>query len=86
MLEFWAKGKRGQMEFLEAGVKRPLGSVAEIVDEGNIVMFSNNGSYIQNEATGEKLWMERRGNMFILILNGVEPENNKWEKRHVQEQ
>ena len=77
MLEFESKGKRFQMQLLEAGVKRPLGSVAEIVDEGNMVVFRKQGSYIQNETTGEKLWMERRGGMFILSLKGLDAEKVK---------
>ena len=71
MLEFETKGRKCEMKFLEADVKRPLGSVADIMDGGNRVVFQNSGSYIENEKSGEKLWMERRGGTFVLALKGM---------------
>ena len=50
------------MRFLDADMRRPLGAVSAIVDEGNIVVFSKSGSFIQNDATGERSgWCVKEG-------------------------
>ena len=43
--------------FQVTGVSKPLASVSRILDKGNTVVFSRSGegSYIPNEATGEKV-------------------------------
>ena len=49
-------------------VKKPLMAVSRICDQGNVVQFGPEAThnYIQNIATGEKLFMQRRGNSFVL--------------------
>jgi ribosomal protein L14 len=40
MLEFQMGGKKRGMKFLDADVKKPLGAVSAMEDEGNTVVFS----------------------------------------------
>ena len=55
-------------EFQCMEVKKPLASVARIVDKGNKVIFGSDESYILNIETGEKIVMQReRGNYVIEI-------------------
>ena len=71
VVEFEKDGKKCGMKFLEADVRKPLGSVAAIVDEGNVCVFRKSGGYIQNEATGMKIEMIRKGGTFVMRLDGV---------------
>ena len=59
------------MKFIDADVKRPLGSVADMMDGGNDVHFAEGGSYIENRRTKERIPIERRDRTFILTLNGT---------------
>ena len=59
------------MKFLDADVKKPLGAVSAIVDEGNTVVFSRKRSYIQNDATGEKIQIHRSGGTFVIKLDMI---------------
>ena len=55
-------GQHVSMKLVCADVKKPLASVAKMVNKGNRVIFDRNGSYIENERTGGKtLLMERNG-------------------------
>ena len=56
------------MKFLDADVKRPLASVAAMVDEGNRVIFASQNSYVENVATGERIPMRRKNGVFVLEL------------------
>ena len=68
------RGKRKcAMRFLDADVRRPLGAVSAIVDEGNTVVFSKSGSFIQNDASGEKIRMVRKGGVFVVELTVEDP-------------
>ena len=51
-LEFIRDGMKCSMKFLDADVKRPLASVSAIVDEGNVVVFGQHESFIENVSTG----------------------------------
>ena len=67
------------MKFLDADVKRPLGSVSAIVDGGNRVVFAKGGSYVENEETKERIPMVRKGGVYVMELErseigGVEEE------------
>ena len=59
------------MKFIDADVRRPLGSVADMMDGGNDVHFVEGGSYIENRRTKERIPIERRDRTFILTLNGI---------------
>ena len=49
------------MRFLDADVKRPLASVSADVDEGNIVVFGPQASYVENSSAGQRIPMNRSG-------------------------
>ena len=57
------------MKFLVADVKRPLASVSAIVDERNIVVFGPQESYIENTSTGNRIPMNRRQGVFVVLLD-----------------
>ena len=54
------------MKFLDADVKKPLGAVSAIVDQGNTVVFSRRHSYIQNDTTGETIPVVRSGGTYVI--------------------
>ena len=54
---------------MDSDVRRPLAAVSAMNDEGNTVVFSRKyGSYIENDATGERIKIERVGNTFEMRL------------------
>ena len=67
-LDFKKDGKKCSMKFLDADVKRPLGSVTALVDAGNKVMFAPSGSYIENVATSERIPLKRSRGVYVMRL------------------
>ena len=63
-LEFVQDGKKRNMKFLDADVRRPLASVIANVGEGNIVVFELQESYIENTSIGQK-----RNDVFVAQLD-----------------
>ena len=57
------------------GVSKPLASVSRILDKGNTVVFSRSGegSYIRNEATGEKVPIVEDKGTFVMVVEFLEP-------------
>ena len=55
------KGKKLKIKFQVAEVKKPLMSVKRIVEKGNRVVFSEVGSYIVNDKTGDRLELRENG-------------------------
>ena len=55
-----------KMTFQCANVNKALGSVSQIVHNGNRVVFDDGGSYIQNKLNGNKLWLEERNGVYEL--------------------
>ena len=53
--------KRMRIKFQVADVKKPLMAVKRIVENGNRVVFSESGSFIINNKTGEKLKLRENG-------------------------
>ena len=49
-------------------VNKTLMSVSKIVKPGNRVVFDDDGSYIEDKTTGEKLWMTESGGMYSIKL------------------
>ena len=49
-------------------VNKPLLSVAKLVKAGNTVVFSAEGSYVEDDATRERIWLQESGGMFMLKL------------------
>ena len=50
-----------RIKFQVADVKKPLMAVKRIVENGNRVVFSESGSFIINDRTGEKLKLRENG-------------------------
>ena len=53
-------GQARTMTFQCAQVSKALGSVSKICSNNNRVVFDDDGSYIENKDTGERLWLEQR--------------------------
>ena len=78
LLEFDLKGRRCGMKFLDADVKKPLAAVSAMEDEGNTVVFSKKwGSYVENDETGERIPLERRGGTYVMILEAAAQKDEK---------
>ena len=78
LLEFGLRGRRCGMKFLDADVKKPLLAVSAMEDEGNTVVFSRKwGRYVENDETGERIPMERRGGTYVMILEGAVQKDGK---------
>ena len=71
VLEFDRQGKMCGMNFLDADVKKLLGAVSALIDEGNTVVFSKKWSFVENDETGERIPLERRGGTFVMVMNSV---------------
>eukprot|EP00974_Lingulodinium_polyedra_P028227 2724474-Lingulodinium_polyedra.AAC.1 len=56
------------MKFQVAPVNKPLGSVRRIVQQGNKVVFSDDGegSYIEHRATGQRTALTERNGVYVL--------------------
>jgi hypothetical protein len=66
-----AEGEKFIVRTQLTDVRKPLMSVSKICDEGNIVVFKQNGGYIQNEKTGKKTSFSREGNVYALEMDLV---------------
>ena len=49
-------------------VNKPLLSVRKVMAGGSRVVFDDQGSYIENKATGEVTWLKEQGGMFFLKM------------------
>ena len=49
-------------------VNKGLLSVRRMVQAGNTVIFNSNGSYIEDNRTKERMYMEERNGMYMLKL------------------
>ena len=49
-------------------VNKSLLSVSKAVRAGNKVVFDDEGSYIENKATGERTWLKEENGMYALKL------------------
>ena len=58
------------MSFTVCSVTKASGSVSQMCKAGNKVVFnppwSPEGSYIEHEQTGERLWLEEQGGLYVL--------------------
>ena len=83
LLEFNLGGRKCGMKFLDADVKKPLVAVSAMQDEGNTVVFSKKwGSYVENDFTGERIPLERRGGTYVMILEGAAKNDGKGKKEN----
>jgi len=49
-------------------VNKALMSVKKVMKAGNRVVFDDDGSYVEDKATGEKIWAKDDGGMFMVKL------------------
>ena len=68
-LEFVEEGKKCNMKFLDADVKRSMASVSANLDAGTIVVFGPWESYIENTNIGWRIPMSRKKGVFVLQLD-----------------
>ena len=84
VLDFVVGGRQGSMKFLDSDVKKPLGAVSAMEDEGNTVCFSQKwGRFIENDETGERIYFERKNNTYVMKLK-VKTEANKGGQKKVR--
>ena len=69
-------GRRCAMNFLVTGVKKLLASVGFIVDGGNRVIFDADGSFVESEATGERIPLKRKDWTFMMEMQ-VGPQDDE---------
>ena len=77
ILNFTRGDTRCEMKFLDAEVRKPLGAVSAIVDQGSIVVFSRVGSYIRSDATGEVIPVVRSGGTYVIQVEAATKETTK---------
>ena len=70
------EGSMRDMRFTACDVAKALGSVSQMCRTGHKVVFNppwnEEGSYIEQEATGERMWLQEEGGLYIL-KNKVAP-------------
>ena len=84
-VKFEKDGKLKAMDFQVTDCKKPLASVAKIIERGNRVVFDEDGSYILNKATGEKIQLERERGTFVMVVEfGIDDDekSNSGFRRH----
>ena len=62
------EGQARMMTFQCADVSKAPGSVSTICSNGNRVVFDDEGSYIENKMSGERLWLEQRNGVYHLDM------------------
>jgi hypothetical protein len=62
------QGVERSMTVQVCDVNKPLLSAHKIVHSGNKVVLSKRGSYVEDEETGEKMYLKEVGGMYMLKL------------------
>ena len=57
--------RQSAMNFNEADVKKPLASAVEVTKAGNRIIMENDGGFIENIVTGEKMKVRIEKNVFV---------------------
>jgi hypothetical protein len=78
-VSFKKDGKVRAMNFEVTDCKKPLASVAKIVDKGNRVVFDQDESYIYNKKTGEKIPLQRERGTFVMVVD-FEVNEEAWDE------
>ena len=61
-------GVKKKMVAQVCGVNKALLSVRRVTAAGNTVVFKKGYGYIEEESTGEKIWMEEKEGMYVVKL------------------
>ena len=68
-------GERARkMTFQVARVNKALGYVSKIVANGNRVIFDQNGSFIENIWTKDRIWLREDNGVYVLDIIVAPPE------------
>ena len=74
------EGATRDMNFAVCSVTKALGSVSQMCRAGNRVVFnppwSHEGSHIEREETGERLWLDEQEGLYVLQVKVV-PRNKQ---------
>ena len=62
---------RQKFQFVK--ISRPLSSVGEMADAGNVVVFGRKGGYVHNVKSGRRLYFSREHGVFLLRTWPQEP-------------
>ena len=62
------EGKTRQITAQVCDVNKALLSVKKVVGAGNRVVFEQEGAYIEDRASGEKMWMREENGMYMLRM------------------
>ena len=85
LLDFEMKGWKCCVRFLDEDVKKPLGSVSAMVEEGNTVVFSKKwGSYVENDLTVEHIPLEQKGGAYVMALHMIDGKYDKLKKNGME--
>ena len=63
-----AEGVKRNITAQVCDVNKPLLSVRKVAAAGNRVVFDSEGSYIEDKATNERMWIKEEGGMYILQM------------------
>jgi hypothetical protein len=69
--EFVAVGEGGEMRGMTAQVcevNKALLSVSKMVKQGNKVVFEEEGAYVEDRHTGERMYLKESGGMYMMKL------------------
>ena len=61
-------GVRRKMVAQVCGVNKALLSVRRVTAAGNTVVFRKDHGYIEEDKTGEKIWMKEKDGMYVVTL------------------
>lgn len=53
-------------------VRKSLMSVSKLAKGGRRVIFDDDGSFIEDNSSGERIWMNERSEMYTLKMWGVQ--------------
>ena len=62
------EGLRRSMKAQVCDVNKALLSVHKLVKAGNKVVFEDEGSYVEDKTTGERMWLQEKGGMYMLKM------------------
>ena len=68
------------MTFQATGVRKPLAAVSRIVQKGNRVVFSPEGSFIENVKTGKRIELEPEGGTYVMNVQYVKASGFKGQR------
>jgi hypothetical protein len=66
-----AEGEKFIVRTQLTDVRKPLMSVSKVCDEGNRVIFEENGGFIENKKSGQRTNFLREGNVYVLEMDMV---------------